>query len=354
MYGLRRESVVLVHSVRIYSAETGAEVAVAHTGLTRHQRVTAAAFSPDGERILTAWSEKTAAVFRAADGEPLFELSGHRAEIVSADFTPDGKRIVTAASDGTARIWSADGQGEPRLLQFSSFPYWSVNPEGSLIATSSFFDPVQIRRLDGSGSAITLRLPAHAYELAWSPDGRRIVLGYQNQDSLALWSADGQAEPRLLKPFSSLVRVVAWSASGNRILVGARGWGQPSALVWNGDGQGSPIALSGQDSEILSAALSADGKTAVTIGSQGSAWRWNLDHVENLRTSVLQKQLWTMVRSCPSDPELEATLNRSLASLDKDNRRCQRMLECLYGTPLEPGPAPTPYDECFRRDQKER
>jgi len=57
---------------------------------------------------------------------------------------------------------------------------------------------------------------------------------------------------------------------------------------------------------------------------------------------------------CPNDPELEATLNRSLTSLGEDNQRCQRMLECLYGTPLEPRSAPTPYDECLRRDQRER
>ena len=82
MYGLRRESVVLVHSVRIYSAETGAEVAVAHTGLTRHQRVTAAAFSPDGERILTAWSRKRPRRYSVPRMASPFELSGHRAEIV--------------------------------------------------------------------------------------------------------------------------------------------------------------------------------------------------------------------------------------------------------------------------------
>ena len=62
-------------------------------------------------------------------------------------------------------------------------------------------------------------------------------------------------------------------------------------LVWNGDGRGSPIALwSGLRD--LSAALSADGKTAVTtIGSRGLGLAVeSRPCVENLRTSVPVKQ----------------------------------------------------------------
>lgn len=334
-------------TVRVYSAETGNELAIGRSAAKGNRRVTAAAFSPDGRKIVTAWAEKTAAVWRAEDGELLFELSGHQAEIISAGFSPDGQRIVTAAKDWTARIWNADGKGDPAVLTLHPFPYWSVSPDGSLIATSSFMDPVQIRRLDGSAPPLTLGLPAHAYALAWSPDGRRIALGYQNQNALALWNTDGQGEPTLLKPYSSLVRTINWSANGARILVAGRGWGEPSALVWNGDGRGSPIALPGQDTEIISAALSADGKTAVTIGKHGSAWQWQLDYIESLQTSVLRKQLWSTVRYCPTDPELEEALNRSLTNPGWDDQICNQMLECLYGSALETGSSLTRYDDCL-------
>ena len=193
--------------------------------------------------------------------------------------------------------------------------------------------PAQPSHSDCQPTPTSLRESRRAAHRPW---------GIKTKTPLALWSADGQTEPRLLKPFSSLVRVVAWSASGNRILVGARGWGQPSALVWNGDGQGFADSALWSGPEILSAALSADGKTAVTIGSQGSAWRWNLDHVENLRTSVLQKQLWTMVRSCPSDPELEATLNRSLASLDGTIGAANGCWSVCTVHRQSPGPPPRP------------
>jgi WD40 repeat protein len=35
-------------------------------------------------------------------------------------FTPDGQRIVSASTDGTVRIWNARGPGEPVVLQLAS------------------------------------------------------------------------------------------------------------------------------------------------------------------------------------------------------------------------------------------
>ena len=72
-----------------------------------------AAFSPDGQRIVTASADKTARVWDAATGKPIGEpLKGHEGAVKSAAFSPDGKRIVTASLDKTARIWDA-ATGKP-------------------------------------------------------------------------------------------------------------------------------------------------------------------------------------------------------------------------------------------------
>src|SRR5262249_47303703 len=67
--------------------------------------VMSAAFSTDGERIVTASWDPTARVWDAASGEMLRELKGHGAAITSAAFSTDGERIVTASGDQTARVW---------------------------------------------------------------------------------------------------------------------------------------------------------------------------------------------------------------------------------------------------------
>ena len=83
------------------------------------RRVLSAAFSPDGKRIVTASSDKTARLWDAETGKPIGEpLKGHEAEVRSAAFSPDGKRIVTASWDKTARLWDAEtGKANRRAAQ---------------------------------------------------------------------------------------------------------------------------------------------------------------------------------------------------------------------------------------------
>jgi predicted oxidoreductase (fatty acid repression mutant protein) len=67
--------------------------------------VMSAAFSTDGERVVTASWDSTARVWDAESGEMLRELKGHRHAVTSAAFSTDGERIVTASGDETARVW---------------------------------------------------------------------------------------------------------------------------------------------------------------------------------------------------------------------------------------------------------
>src|SRR5262249_20382881 len=67
--------------------------------------VYSAAFSPDGERIVTASRDKTVRLRDAETGMDIAEPLGHADVVRSAAFSPDGKRIVTASDDRTARVW---------------------------------------------------------------------------------------------------------------------------------------------------------------------------------------------------------------------------------------------------------
>ena len=69
--------------------------------------VWSAAFSPDGERVVTASNDKTARMWDAATGEPIGKPMQHDDWIYSAAFSPDGARVVTASKDKTARMWIA-------------------------------------------------------------------------------------------------------------------------------------------------------------------------------------------------------------------------------------------------------
>jgi WD40 repeat protein len=69
--------------------------------------VTSAAFSPDGLRIITTSSDRTARIWDVASAKEIVILRGHEGSVNFAAFSPDGSRIVTASGDNTARIWDA-------------------------------------------------------------------------------------------------------------------------------------------------------------------------------------------------------------------------------------------------------
>ncbi len=98
-----------------------------------------AAFSPDGDRIVTASSDNTAKVWDAQTGQEILTLAGHAGSVSSAAFSPDGTRIVTASADNTAKVWDAtDGQEILTLAGHSdSVRSAAFSPDGTLIVTAS-------------------------------------------------------------------------------------------------------------------------------------------------------------------------------------------------------------------------
>ena len=91
-------------TARIWDARTGVQLAV----LSGHMP---ASWVPlilaDGTRIVTASADKTARIWDARTGAQLAVFSGYGARPISVAFSPDGTRLVIASLDKTARIWDA-------------------------------------------------------------------------------------------------------------------------------------------------------------------------------------------------------------------------------------------------------
>jgi len=101
--------------------------------LKHNSYVRSAQFSPDGWRVVTASSDKTARVWDARTGQPLTESLKHDAGVLSAQFSPDGWRVLTASRDRTARVWDArTGQPVCEPLMHNNI-VWSAefSPMGS-------------------------------------------------------------------------------------------------------------------------------------------------------------------------------------------------------------------------------
>ena len=99
--------------------------------------VNSAAYSADGQRIVTASEDKTAKVWDTETGQELMTLKGHGGHVYSAAYSADGQSIVTASYDKTAKVWNAQTGKELMTLtglddQVMSATY---SPDGKRIAS---------------------------------------------------------------------------------------------------------------------------------------------------------------------------------------------------------------------------
>jgi WD40 repeat protein/energy-coupling factor transporter ATP-binding protein EcfA2 len=241
--------------------------------------LTGAAFSPDGQRIVTSFGFDAARIWDAASGKPIGEpLKGHKDRVNSAAFSPDGKRIVTSSDDGTAQLWdAASGNpiGEPLKGHRDSVWNAAFSPDGKRIVTASHDNTAQIWDA-ASGKPIGEPLKGHGnvvVSAAFSPDGQRIVTASYD-DTARIWDAtSGKPIGEPLKGHGSAVVSAAFSPDGQRIVTAS--WDK-TARIWDA-ANGKPIGdpLRGHTLEVLTAAFSPDGERIVTGSSDKTARIWD-------------------------------------------------------------------------------
>src|ERR1017187_7585100 len=108
------------------------------TKVTRYGDLTvvySAAFSSDGQRVVTASADHPAQVWDAASGKHLAEMDGH--PVHTAVFSPDGQRVVTVSADHPAQVW--DAASGKQLAEMDGHPVHTAvfSPDGQRVVTVS-------------------------------------------------------------------------------------------------------------------------------------------------------------------------------------------------------------------------
>jgi WD40 repeat protein len=230
-----------------------------HTG-----PLTAAVFSADGKRVLTASEDGTARVWHAdGTGRPV-ELTGHTEAITSASFSPDGQRVLTTSEDGTARLWSADGKGDPVVLKGGSgrLLCGAFSPDGKRVIVAG---DDSIARLYDAGGGSAIELKGHTGPInavVFFADGARVATASDDRTA-RVWTLGSKDPPLVLRDHQGAVQSLALSADGSRLVTTSH---ETTARVFAIEGKTArPLPpLKAHDGEVVHAAISPDGKLVAT------------------------------------------------------------------------------------------
>ena len=148
-------------------------------------------------------------------GTEIKKLEGHTGAINALAYSPKGDRLITASADGSVRVWDlSDGMSKAKLDYGSPATSLSLTKDGVGVAVGGVGKAVKIFTLAENRLAATIA-PAEVRGLAWNHEGTQLVIGGADHQT-RLYGADG----KLLEFFSHRwpVSAVAFLPDGKRIV----------------------------------------------------------------------------------------------------------------------------------------
>lgn len=149
-------------------------------------------FGADGTRIASGGDDGTVLIWDTHSGALSVTIETHLTAVNSLAFSPDGDRLLSA-SDGM-KVWDTSTGSEIRTLRGHLQRIGSVafSPDGKRIASASFDHSVKIWNALTGQELLTLRIDEVANHIAFSPDGSRIMAS--GLRGAAVWQASTKAE----------------------------------------------------------------------------------------------------------------------------------------------------------------
>jgi WD40 repeat protein/predicted Ser/Thr protein kinase len=272
---------LVVHDRRIAAASLAGAVAVASVADPSSWRIVAAhpndvwalAFTPDGERLVSASFDTTARQHNLDGRGAPQAFVGHRLALLSAAIDPTGRWLATGAWDGDVRIWDLQRKPLAIALEGHEKPLSAVQFDavGRRVLTGSLDGRINVwDTIDGRKLATLAGNHVSINAASFSPDGRLIAAATQD-GVVELWNLD-TLELRQLVGHTAAVWAVDFDASGLRIGSTSTDW---TARIWSTASDQEPLILEGHKARVTAIDVGAVDQPIATTSYDGTVRLWN-------------------------------------------------------------------------------
>lgn len=252
----------------------------ARTHLGHYGTVTGVGVTADGLRLISAGADGTLRVWDSVTGQELRNLSAHVGAVSGMTVLADGRRVVTAGDDGMIRLWDVT-TGEV-LGQFhggtdAAVRCSAASPDGKYVAIGTVNGLAQVFELaTGKERVRHGLLPAEVVALAFSPDGRSLLVSMvgsvAREHRIEVWDTPTGAVKRTLRGHAGPAWCLAVLPDGRRAVSGGS---DRTLRLWDFVNGRELGRMTDHPGAIFSVSLSSDGRQAVAGTSHlwdGGGW----------------------------------------------------------------------------------
>jgi WD40 repeat protein len=286
-------------TVRLWEAGSGSERLTLKPSPNRE--VQALAFSPDSRWLASNANYRGVRLWSVTTGREGDSFEGHLAPVYGISFSADGARLATAAGDGTVKIWDmATGQETltlrghrnefVRCVSFSGDGGWLASGDCAgdlLLWNGSPFDPAETER----ESRAVHTAPFLVWDVAFSPDGRRLATVGGGSELVRLWDVQTGDVALLLRGLTRGATGVAFSQDGCRLAASSL---DGTAKVRDTSTCQELLTLRGHTASLTDVAFRPGGEMIATSSHDYTVRLWDSASGHELRAFRAHGTDWTM------------------------------------------------------------
>jgi serine/threonine protein kinase/WD40 repeat protein len=248
------------------------------------------AYSPDGRQAVTTshwWDDafKVVIIWDLATGQPVhgFHFGTNKKRGVwdrAVAFSPDGRRVLVAYTNGTIRVWDLRTGKEQQTIRLNSkswgdneLPVMNFSPDHHQLFSGNHHGVVEVWDLHGVKRPHAF--PGHVgglHKIRSSADGR-LLLTSDNAGTVRWWNVAGGEMLWSFQGDDRELHCIALSPNGRRAMTGGN---DTVVRLWDLDGRKEVCRLRGHTMGVTCAAFSNDGLRAITGGDDGTIRLWEL------------------------------------------------------------------------------